>query len=297
VEQLSSDEEQEKLLMATINHKVMNRYPLSLTYRQIFVKQLIQLLEKNNLTISESLAINYSRLITDCDHNNSNCDQNFNYLSYILSDGQIISLRESNYLVINGTTGLKSWTAAKHLAHWVSNNKQLVENKSILELGSGIGLTGIVILKTCSPNSFTFSDHNSMVFEILEHNLLINNVNQKSNIYAIDWEDSNCLDHYLIDNNPDVIIAADVVFDPLITSYLCTVLNKLLNEKNRNRVCYIGCTQRNNETIEHFRKLIVDKYNLKFEDICSSDNNNDLSSFYYDSLNTKSYILKISLQT
>ncbi len=297
MEQLSSDEEQEKLLMATINHKVMNKYPLSLTYRQIFVKQMIGLLEKNNLTISESLAINYSRLITDCDHNNSNCDQNFNYLSYILSDGQIISLRESNYLVINGTTGLKSWTAAKHLAHWVTNNKQLVQNKSILELGSGIGLTGIVILKTSSPNSFTFSDHNSMVFEILEHNLLINNVKHKSNIYAIDWEDSNCLDHYLIDNNPDVIIAADVVFDPLITNYLCRVLNKLLNEKNRNRVCYIGCTQRNNETIEHFRKLIVDKYNLNFEDICSSDNNNDLSSFYYDSLNTKSSIFKISLQT
>jgi len=258
----------------------------------MFAKRLIQLLEKNQLTVSESLSMTYAILLSNVDHDKSH--YNFSYLSYVLSNRQIISLQESNCMVVDGTTGLKSWTAAKHLANWIDINKDLVENKSILELGSGIGLTGIVILKTCSPSLFTFSDHHSKVLEVLRNNISTNDVKQKSKVYQIDWSDSYCLDNYLNDNNPDVIIAADVVFDPLITSYLCEVLNKLLVDSNKSRVCYIACTLRSDQTIEHFCKLIVEEYNLKLENICDNNSSDDLSSFYYDSLNTKSSIFKIT---
>ena len=47
----------------------------------------------------------------------------------------------------------------------------------VLELGSGPGLLGVLICKSCNPHSYIFSDHHEKVLELLCDNLKINNVN------------------------------------------------------------------------------------------------------------------------
>ncbi|CAG2105137.1 unnamed protein product, partial [Medioppia subpectinata] len=156
IQELSLDDCQQRLLDATIDHKLMDKYP-------------------------------------------------------------IVSLQESDNLVIDGTTGLRSWSAARHLAAFIECNKHYVHNKYVLELGSGIGLTGVCILKTCSPDVLAFSDHHSVVLRVLRNNIDTNNVGLNSVVHNIDWNDMKSVDNYLGDNDPDVIIAADVVFDPKVT--------------------------------------------------------------------------------
>ena len=46
----------------------------------------------------------------------------------------------------------------------------------VLELGSGPGLLGVLICKTCNPLSYIFSDHHERVLELLCDNLKINNL-------------------------------------------------------------------------------------------------------------------------
>ena len=46
----------------------------------------------------------------------------------------------------------------------------------VLELGSGTGLLGVLMCKTCSPHTYIFSDHHRKVMELLCDNIKINNV-------------------------------------------------------------------------------------------------------------------------
>lgn len=273
----------------TINHPLIQSYPISLKYRQLFVKSLIKELEANAIPVCPSVATSYALLLSEFDSQNN---YNLNYLSYTLSNGQTISLLESDNLVIDGTTGLRSWSAAKHLAQFFERNRHLIENKCLLELGSGIGLTGIYILKTCLPSHLTFSDHHSVVLEVLQNNINTNKVQEMSSVVRIEWNDTTTVDDFLADNDPQVVIATDVVFDPEVTVSLCRVINLLVKDKPR--ICYICCSHRNDESVGHFRHLITDRYKLDLKEIYVSDAINDLKSFCFDSLNTKCSIFAIN---
>ncbi len=46
--------------------------------------------------------------------------------------------------------------------------------KNVLELGCGIGLTGLAILTACLPMSYTFTDGDVAVLDRLRNNIAIN---------------------------------------------------------------------------------------------------------------------------
>lgn len=54
-----------------------------------------------------------------------------------------------------------------------------------MELGSGIGLTGIVISKACNPKAYIFSDYHQCVLEQLKENIYLNG-------FVLESEDMNC---------------------------------------------------------------------------------------------------------
>ncbi|GFR71192.1 protein FAM86A [Elysia marginata] len=61
--------------------------------------------------------------------------------------------------------------AAQHLAEWILENPHIVENRTITELGCGLGFTGIVICKSCQVKSYTFTDCHSQVLYLLSKNI------------------------------------------------------------------------------------------------------------------------------
>lgn len=56
----------------------------------------------------------------------------------------------------------------------VSSTGPLLPRRTVLELGSGAGLTGLAICKTCCPSAYVFSDYHSCVLEQLRGNVLLN---------------------------------------------------------------------------------------------------------------------------
>ena len=51
----------------------------------------------------------------------------------------------SKMLLQNGTTGLSAWPAAWALAEYAAENVEAFQGKKILELGSGLGIGGIMV--------------------------------------------------------------------------------------------------------------------------------------------------------
>lgn len=69
---------------------------------------------------------------------------------------------------------------------------------------------------------------------------------------SLDWNEIEDLN---INITPDIIIGADIVYDPLIIEPLCNVLDKFCNIKNVTEI-YIASVIRNEETFYGFLKML-----------------------------------------
>ncbi|XP_046856374.1 protein-lysine N-methyltransferase EEF2KMT-like isoform X2 [Xenia sp. Carnegie-2017] len=85
-----------------------------------------------------------------------------------------VTLGESSDFVSQGTTGLNTWQAGIYMSNWLIENTSLIQGKSILELGCGVGLSGLTALHYCRPKSYTFTDCNPKVLAKIKENLQIN---------------------------------------------------------------------------------------------------------------------------
>lgn len=76
--------------------------------------------------------------------------------------------------------------ASHFLAKWCSENTSNLQGKVILELGSGLGLTGLAVIQNCQPSSYTFTDVHDAVLKMLLENVNINLSNESPLSYNAD---------------------------------------------------------------------------------------------------------------
>ncbi|KAK4855215.1 hypothetical protein QYF36_005135 [Acer negundo] len=79
-------------------------------------------------------------------------------------------------------TGQLVWPGAMLLNDYISKNSELLHGSSIIELGSGIGVTGILCSKFCSDVVLT--DHNDEVLKILKKNIDLQTSSKNANSNA-----------------------------------------------------------------------------------------------------------------
>ncbi|XP_025772618.1 protein-lysine N-methyltransferase EEF2KMT isoform X3 [Puma concolor] len=187
--------------------------------------------------------------------------------------GDSVTLSESTAIISHGTTGLVTWDAALYLAEWAMQNPAAFAHRTVLELGSGAGLTGLTICKTCHPSAYIFSDCHSCVLEQLRGNILLNGLSLEADVTdparhpehntcnsesprvtvaQLDWDVVTA--PQLAAFQPDVIIAADVLYCPETVLSLVRVLQRLSAcLKNQQAPdAYIAFTVRNPETCQLF---------------------------------------------
>lgn len=151
-----------------------------------------------------------------------------------------ISLRQRQHCISGGTTGLHTWQAAGALAEWAVSGDGRGElcGRRVLELGSGTGLTGLVVAKVCRPRSVVLTDGNEQVLELLRANVALNCVDGGDAtttadvlVRALDWDTVDGASDELLaqcgGGPPDVILAADVVYDDTLFVPLCRALDAL----------------------------------------------------------------------
>ncbi|XP_073697056.1 protein-lysine N-methyltransferase EEF2KMT [Garra rufa] len=240
------------ILQKTCLHPICLKNPPSLKYRRRFLTELIKRHEKFAAEPLDELYEALGEVV--CAQEEDMC-----YKTYLLPTGDAVSLAENVTLISQGTTGLVTWDAALYLSEWALENTHIFKNKTVLELGSGVGLTGIVVCRSTSLTKYIFSDCHQTVLQRLKENITNCLTNCDSNsasvcVEELDWE--NASDEQLQRIQANTIIAADVVYDPDIIACLVRLLSRLLNCKveEKHPDVYIASTVRNPQTYNCFKK-------------------------------------------
>ena len=118
----------------------------------------------------------------------------------------------------------KVWPSSIALHNVLQKHPSLIRDKTVLELGAGIGLPSLMMAGI--TNSIQISDYNLEAVELLRKNIAHL---QLQNVQALqmDWND-------LPENiNPEVIILSDVNYDPTQFETLTKLIEKFIHQ---------GCT-------------------------------------------------------
>lgn len=253
-------------------HVLNKTHPLKNDYQIVFLKYVIKALEKLGPDAEihdkfyESLAEKLNIKSADYSH------------KHYFVEEDVISIKESSSFIRDGTTGLSLWPASLTLAEYLVKHKDQFDDKSILELGSGIGLTGIVLLKACKTPKIYLSDcHESVLEKLVENidaNLLGHNCetiecstlhvrqrlkvdeSRELGVLNLTWENieesKGWLEKHCI---PDIILASDVVYDDSIFDSLIHCLKNLF-ELSTSLIFYLAQSIRSQETFNTFCKLL-----------------------------------------
>jgi predicted nicotinamide N-methyase len=185
-----------------------------------------------------------------------------------------ISLLESRNLVAAaGTTGLRTWEAALHLGeHLCANAQDLVQGKSILELGAGTGYVSILCARHLGASHVIATDGSDDVVSSLSDNFYLNELQDISMIEGKELKWGQALmggEHpeWNGGRNIDLILGADVTYDGSVISALVSTFGDLF-ELYPNIKIIIAATIRNQKTFESFLEACrMNKYkveNLEF---------------------------------
>ncbi|KAI0347973.1 hypothetical protein BDW22DRAFT_1479856 [Trametopsis cervina] len=269
------------------------KYPPSSEYQRIFWKWAVSCLE--NLQLSEDDEID-ARLY---EHSISLLQATASpsqavgaappapsYFTYMWSTGSSIkyetaTLLESRTTIESGTTGMKTWRASLVLAQYLLQHGGIVRGKSILELGCGVGFLGLVLSAIqlsdptpTSTNPITLTDLNPGVLARCEENLALScnasSTHPSLHTQQLDWTDAlqptrrPHLEEFLSTESAELVVGADVVFDPSIIPALVETLSLALSTRDRS-IGLIALTVRNEDTVAEF--LNAAKRSLTVEDV------------------------------
>ena len=127
--------------------------------------------------------------------------------------------------------GYLMWPSAIVLSRWLLSNTHILKDKTILEIGAGCGLVGILaatIVKDCNkPDQVIITDVNNVVLENISRNISLNDVTSVASVTKLDFYrqtgenhagrwigggfGNKCEEYF---EPVDVVLAADIICQP-----------------------------------------------------------------------------------
>jgi len=111
------------------------------------------------------------------------------------------------------------WPSSIALSEYILDNKNEFLGKSIIELGCGLGLTGIAAKK--AGGDVLFTDYEEEALKFTKRNYR-RNINDSARVKLFDWRKID------LNNQYDIIIAADILYEKRWLDPIMNVLKKLL---------------------------------------------------------------------
>ncbi|KAJ1301496.1 hypothetical protein OPQ81_008752 [Rhizoctonia solani] len=238
------DEQSQRILIDQLisnPHTII--YPPATDYQRKFWKNVVAILEGNGIEIEDKI---YERLICTLNTPVRQGPPDASYLTYLLGrpesctistvtwcrppgvdnfgqDYRPLTIRESRTTIERGTTGLRTWRASLDLSEWILQNHDIISSARVLELGSGVGLLGLLVATLQQLARPTDAKQTSCIYltdvddEVLAR--------CKSNIRL---PCNMLVDSSNVHIDAEVILAADVVYDPSIIPPLTRTLRLAL---------------------------------------------------------------------
>ena len=157
----------------------------------------------------------------------------------------------------------KLWEAGACLAEYLIQHPDFVQGRRVIELGAGVGLTGL-IAAAMGSESVHMTDYTDATLENLSYNIALNSRFMedrgidKSTVSAgnLEWGEYAAQD--FCSNSADVLIAADVVYTVECVPDLVATVSAFLSS-GRARVALFATTYRNRSTFALFERELEKK--------------------------------------
>lgn len=201
-----------------------------------------------------------------------------------------VRLEEEVSTITRGTTGLKTWEASLSLAsHLVAHANSIFRpGVRILELGSGAGLLGALCGQLKQDGRVLLTDLEGQVLDRLRATIdksvsffpsclrccRVLTVDHSSDccsqldmmqVQGLDWRD---IDRDLLASfKPDIILAADVVYDPDLCEPLACTLKTALEVGSAEVHALLASTVRNDETYQIFMKALGELFSIYIDNL------------------------------
>ena len=112
------------------------------------------------------------------------------------------------------------WPSSIGLSRFIFSNEEIFQNKTILELGCGLGLTSIC-LSLQNPLSLLLTDYEQEALNITAHNFRLNNLNPPK-MQLLDWRKPDLNQQF------DRIVASDIVYEERFFNPVINVFRRFL---------------------------------------------------------------------
>lgn len=142
---------------------------------------------------------------------------------------------------------LTIWESGTYLAEYIISNVSDLNNKTILELGSGTGLTGVLLSSFCKKIIMT--DYEPFSVELCKNNAMLNKVDNYESVLG-DWRQFPKLNEKI-----DILIAADVLYE---SKQVKPLVSLILEYVKKGAVAYLADPGRNylEECVALFRDAL-----------------------------------------
>lgn len=221
-------------------------------YLRKFLKKLIAEVELNHGDVMDELYEHYAHYMTILKDNDLEKENTrvFKYISFLFPEGcqELSSCPESRKLMVQlqcslnmleGDTGCSVWPSSLLLSECILSFPELFCNKSCFEVGSGVGLVGICLTHV-KASKVILSDGDLSTLANMNRNLELNHLSVETDMSEttedpymvkcihLPWESVS--ESELQNLKADIILGADVIYDPVCLPHLVRVLTLLLNQ-------------------------------------------------------------------
>ncbi|KAE9971214.1 hypothetical protein EG328_005774 [Venturia inaequalis] len=262
----SSDSLRSVVVQSRIYQKLFqSEHPPPERYQLRVLKKLLSLIEESIVDpdedeISDELSAALANLVTKKLPSEAQAAQQPSYVTYKFSTASnqvpfVTVLESRSLLSTSGGTGFRTWEAALHLGSYLSTDEgtALVRGKRVLELGSGTGMLSILCARWLGCIQVTATDGDDRVVEALENNVFINGLQRSDLITArlLKWGRALEENEGGMQQEVDIVIGADVTYDPTIIPPLISTLREL-STINESVEILVAATVRKSDTFSLF---------------------------------------------
>ncbi|KAL0352867.1 UNVERIFIED_CONTAM: putative uncharacterized protein DDB [Sesamum angustifolium] len=151
---------------------------------------------------------------------------------------------QSSVNMLEGDTGCSIWPSSLFLSEFILSFPDIFANKCCFEVGSGVGLVGIS-LSYVKASKVILSDGDLSTLANMKINLELNHLStddlvhqKKVHCICLPWESASEDDLRCF--TPDIILGADIIYDPSCLPHLVRVLSLLLKHNKHAEVGAAG---------------------------------------------------------
>ncbi|KAK4986653.1 Protein-lysine N-methyltransferase efm6 [Elasticomyces elasticus] len=158
---------------------------------------------------------------------------------------------------LSGGCGGQLWPAGMVLTKYMLRNySTALQRSSILELGAGGGLVGLAVALGCQLDRPVYITDQQPMFELMERNITLNNLQAEVRACIFDWGSSVPAD---VPQYPDIILAADCVYFEPAFPLLQQTLQDVIGPAT---VCYF-CFKKRRRADLHFMKAVRKNFDVE----------------------------------